>query len=260
MRHFEEQVIATRYANYRPQVQSDIIAAIAMRLDWQHPFSRVVDYACGTGHSSAPLQPWAQELIGCDISLEMLKEARQHYPTIHFQHIDDGVMPFADNSVDILTIGFAFHWLNQAHFLQEVARVLQPQGALIIYNMGFVGEMVDNDAYATWHHQVYLQRYPNPERYRTPLAQVLQESAAPLHISETIALNFPQRLSALALRNYLTTQSNVARALEQGEALETIDAWLDDALRALFDNQLEATFRYKGQAFVLTQKEMLDVN
>lgn len=41
-------------------------------------------------------------------------------------------------------------------------------------------------------------------------------------------------MSALTLHNHLTAQSNVSAAVENGESLEAIDAWLDTFSRAAF--------------------------
>ena len=106
MRHFEQTEITRRYAKFRPQVQGEIIDIVAEHLAWSEPFAKAVDYACGTGHSAAPLTAYATEVIGCDVSAEMLEQASRAYPAIIFKQVDNDALPFSDGSVNLLTVGF----------------------------------------------------------------------------------------------------------------------------------------------------------
>ena len=250
MRHFEQEEIAQRYAKFRPQVQGKIIDIVAEHLAWSEPFGRAVDYACGTGHSAAPLRAYANEVIGCDVSAEMLEQARQAYPAITFKQVDNDVLPFPDGSVNLLTVGFAFHWLRASTFLQEAARVLVKDGLLVIYNMVFPGVMKGNETYHDWHHGTYTAKYPTPKRNRKPLKDSLVEGDFDLSLEDIIPLSFPQEMSASELRNYLTTQSNISVGVENGEALADIDTWLDKSLSRYFKKSVEI-FEYKGKAAVL---------
>lgn len=253
MRHFEQETIAARYAAYRPQVQADIIDRIAQELRWRkdQPFGLAVDFACGTGHSSRPLLTYAERVIGCDVSENMLEQARRAHPEITFKRVDpDSHLPFTDASVDVLTVGFAFHWLDQPTFLREAARVVRPGGVLTIYNMYFPGVMKGNPRYVEWHHHVYIARYPTPTRHRRPLTEMLEQGDYSFKLEKQLPLSIPQTMSAPALRNYLTSQSNISAAVENGEPLEDIDAWLDTSLEPLFEHPIE-TFAYEGDVSLL---------
>ena len=250
MRHFERKEIAKRYAKYRPQVHDDIIETVARELNWSDKVATAVDYACGTGHSTVPLLKLADKVSGCDVSAEMLTEAKQFYPEIEFKLIEDDVLPFADGSVNLLSVGFAFHWLEQPTFLGEVARVLAKEGLFVIYNMIFPGVMESNEQYHDWHHHSYIAKYATPKRNRTPLRELLNEGDYGLEVEQAVLLSLPQRLSALELRNYLTTQSNISVAVEAGEPLSAIDACLDEEIAPYFSQPVEV-FEYKGQAAVL---------
>lgn len=252
MRHFQQKAIARRYALYRPQVQSGIVALVAKELSWTKPFSYAVDYACGTGHSTFPLTAYATKVVGCDISAEMLEQARQAYPGIDFIRLESDVLPFTDDSVDLLTVGFAFHWLSAPSFLPEAARVLKKGGLLLIYNMFFPGIMKGNDAYQAWHQKTYTAKYPSPKRNRQALKTSLEKGDFTLTLERVISLSFPQTLSALELRNYLTSQSNISLALEKGDSLSAVDEWLDASIAPYFSRDKEA-FDYRGQCAVVRQ-------
>ncbi len=250
IRHFEQEKIAKRYAKYRPRVQAEIIATIAKELGWSENFETAVDFACGTGHSTEPLLNYADRVIGCDISAEMLEQAKQAYPSTEFRQIKDGILPFEDASVNVLTVGFAFHWLDQPAFLSEAARVLDKDGVLVVYNMFFPGNMEGNERYHDWHQNTYITKFATPKRNSKPLREVLGEDDYGLLLEKGIPLSIPQEMSALALRNYLTTQSNVSVAVENGDSLSDIDDWLDKSIAPYFSRST-AIFEYKGQAGIL---------
>jgi ubiquinone/menaquinone biosynthesis C-methylase UbiE len=49
---------------------------------------RVLDLACGTGKSFMPLVERGFSVTGCDLSKEMLAEARRKAPDVHLIHAD----------------------------------------------------------------------------------------------------------------------------------------------------------------------------
>lgn len=128
--------------------------------------------------------------------------------------------------------------------------MLSDNGLLIIYNMGFPGVMIGNENYSDWHQNIYTARFPIPQRHQTPLAKLLKNGSYALRIEKVIPLSLPQTMSALALRNYLTTQSNVSVAVEQGASLKDIDSWLDEGIAPHFRKAKEA-FEYTGEITVL---------
>ena len=247
MKHFEREELARRYHTYRPQVHGEALAPLGGHLGTG---TTALDVACGTGHSTTPLRGLADRIIGCDVSVAMIAEARCTHPDLTFVVAPAEALPVDDAAADLITVGFAFHWFDQPAFLREAARVLKQGGRLVLYNLGFPGVMIGSEAYKRWHHGVYLARYPNPTRHRSNVAQLLAKGDYPLNHIGTHQLTLPVTFSALELRSYLTTQSNVSAALERGETLAMIDAWLDTAI-APFYRQAQERFEYFGQVNVL---------
>ena len=245
MRHFDQEELAKRYAAYRPQVHGEVIAKLAEHLELTEKVAMAVDVACGTGHGTLPLLELADHVTGCDVSDAMLTEARAAYPVLEFRRASAENLPFPNASVDLVTVGFAFHWFDQPAFLREAARVLGSGGRLAVYNMVFPGDMVGNDTYKAWHKEVYLTKYPSPPRKSRPLSELLGERDYGLTLVEGVKLSLPVQFTAHQLRNYLTTQSNIDVALQAGASLAEIDAWLNAALRPFFTNEKEV-FAYFG--------------
>jgi ubiquinone/menaquinone biosynthesis C-methylase UbiE len=102
------------------------------------PTDVVLDVACGTGEFERLIlsENPAQQMVGVDISDEMLAIARQklqHYPNIDFQLASASALPFSDASFDTVISANAFHYFDDPSVvLKEMERMLKPGGNLII--------------------------------------------------------------------------------------------------------------------------------
>lgn len=98
----------------------------------------LLDIATGTGDFAlmayAKLKP--HKITGIDIADNMLALARRKVPPhlpIEFIHADAENLPFANNSIDAVTIAFGIrNFENLSKGLQEIYRVLQPDKKLVI--------------------------------------------------------------------------------------------------------------------------------
>jgi ubiquinone/menaquinone biosynthesis C-methylase UbiE len=96
---------------------------------------RVLDIACGEGYGSALLARNAAHVTGVDVSLEAIEHAREAYGSARNLEFRSGScthIPLPDGSVD-LVVSFETieHIEGQEAFLDEVARVLTPDGVLL---------------------------------------------------------------------------------------------------------------------------------
>ena len=97
---------------------------------------RVLDVACGEGYGSALLAQHAAHVTGVDISEQALAHARAAYAAqgnLRFEAGSCAQLPLADASVD-LAVSFETieHIEEQERFLDELARVLTPEGVLVL--------------------------------------------------------------------------------------------------------------------------------
>ncbi len=97
---------------------------------------RVLDVACGAGYGSALLRQTAATVHGVDISAEAIAHARGLYAAdanLQFSEASCTALPFADGSFD-LVVSFETieHIEAQAAFLDEVRRVLTPEGVFVV--------------------------------------------------------------------------------------------------------------------------------
>lgn len=95
---------------------------------------RVLDAGCGGGRTSAWLVEQGAELVGIDVSPELLRLAQERLPSATFVVGDLAEpLPFADDSFDVAVSSMAMHYLRDwVPTLRELRRVLRPDGALVL--------------------------------------------------------------------------------------------------------------------------------
>jgi len=96
----------------------------------------VLDVACGEGYGSALLATRARSVIGADIAPSAVDHARTRYAEVAnlgFRQADCAALPFADATFDaVVSFETIEHILAQELFLDEIRRVLRPDGLLIL--------------------------------------------------------------------------------------------------------------------------------
>jgi ArsR family transcriptional regulator len=99
----------------------------------------VGDLGCGTGHISAAIAPSVARVIAIDESGPMLAAARERLaplPNIDIRegHIES--LPLEDASLDVAVMFLVAHFMTDpARAMQEVRRVLKPNGRLLIVDL-----------------------------------------------------------------------------------------------------------------------------
>jgi demethylmenaquinone methyltransferase / 2-methoxy-6-polyprenyl-1,4-benzoquinol methylase len=99
------------------------------------PGARVLDLACGSGDLVQAMGGEGTRAlrIGGDFSHGMLRAAQAKMPQLPLVEADGLQLPFADNTLDLITIGFGFRNLaNYRAGCQEMLRVLRPGGRAAI--------------------------------------------------------------------------------------------------------------------------------
>jgi len=101
---------------------------------------RAIDYGCGIGRLVEPLSRDLREVIGVDISDEMVRQASERLagnPRVRFQALaNDGRLPFPDGSFDLAWSVYVFQHLPRAAFhsaMKEISRVVRPGGTFLVH-------------------------------------------------------------------------------------------------------------------------------
>jgi len=99
----------------------------------------VGDLGCGTGEVAELLAPFVGEVVAVDESAAMLAAARRRlagYPNVTLREGDLAALPVDDQSLDAALLFLVLHYTaDPAEILREVARVLKPEGRLLIVDM-----------------------------------------------------------------------------------------------------------------------------
>ncbi len=109
-----------------------------------HPGARALDLCCGTGDIARGLARRGAAVVGLDFVERMLKVAEERHSTtrnsaakIHFVLGDAQHLPFADNSFEIVTVGYGLRNLTSwENGLDEMRRVAKPGGRLVALDFG----------------------------------------------------------------------------------------------------------------------------
>lgn len=236
MNYFAHTPAAERYAKGRPYFHPLVIERIAQRYPHRLPFPHALDVGCGTGNSTRALAQIAQQIVGTDVSPEMLSQTHLD-PKIRYVQAQAEALPFANHSFDLITSCMAFHWFDQGRFLQEAKRLLKPEAPIVIYGHGFHGAMAGNLEFALWHDEVYLKHYPIPPRLTPDQSRMALENGW-LQATEAFEHHIPMTPEQFA--DYLMTQSNVIAKVEEGqESAAEVYRWLLDELKPFFKQPKE---------------------
>jgi ArsR family transcriptional regulator len=115
--------------------RSDVLAL----LDLFEPSWVVGDLGCGTGHISAALAPSVARVIAIDESGPMLAAARDRLAGVDNIELREGhveSLPLEDASLDVAILFLVAHFITDpARAMQEVRRVLKPDGRLLIVDL-----------------------------------------------------------------------------------------------------------------------------
>ncbi len=99
--------------------------------------SRVLDVACGSGKSSAPFLTRGYQVVGCDISEQMIAQAKQNFPdhTEAFLVADMRQLPALGEFDLVVCLDDALNYLLTKVELEStfagIARALSPGGILV---------------------------------------------------------------------------------------------------------------------------------
>lgn len=112
-----------------------------------HGANRILDVGCGTGIFTTRMhdvlgaddgrrsKSGAQRtsmVVGCDLSEQMLAQARDRSASVDWTRGDATQLPVGDASVDAVVCTEAFHWFDQPAALAEFNRVVKPDGVLLV--------------------------------------------------------------------------------------------------------------------------------
>jgi len=126
--------------------------------------SRALDVACGPGIVVEVLARDAGEVIGCDLTPEMLKNAEKRcagLSNVRFQLGRAEALPFDNASFDVVVSRSALHhFVDPALTLREMARVMKPGARMVTVDV----TASENPEEAALHNALEILRDPSHVR------------------------------------------------------------------------------------------------
>jgi len=95
------------------------------------PGERVLDVGCGTGHLTSQIAATGAQVIGVDLSAEMIEQARAAHPAIHFEVADARRMRFPPH-FDAAFSNATLHWITEPErAVVAISSALRPGGRFV---------------------------------------------------------------------------------------------------------------------------------
>jgi SAM-dependent methyltransferase len=207
---------------------------------------RVVDAACGEGYGSALLARAAASVVGADLSAQAIAHAKATYagvPNLSFAQAPCTKLPLADASADLfVSFETVEHIHEQEEFLDEIARVLAPDGLLLLScpnkreysdRRGFANEFHVKELYRDELESLISRRFPHSRWYgqRPSFFSVIapEPRAEAGHLAEVSEANPAEAGAALGEPLYfLVAASRSIGAVEMLPATLSVLADRDD--------------------------------
>ena len=232
------------YARYRPGYPDAFFRHLVARFGLDGT-GTLLDLGCGTGQLALPLAPHVAGVIGMDPEPEMLAEAAVAADRAGVRHArwvrggDRDLDRLRDDlgAVRLVTIGRAFHWMDQDATLRSLARIVVPTGGLVVVSDT---ERIWNRA-GEWQEavQAVIRRWLGPAQRagsgmratpHDPFDEILARS--PFACVETYGLTYRREVTADEIVGYLYSTSYCSPAV-LGDRLRPFEADLRRTLGQL---------------------------
>ncbi|XVX21955.1 class I SAM-dependent methyltransferase [Actinomycetota bacterium] len=124
------------YESGRPGYPSEAIRWLLEPVGGPGTGPRVVDVGAGTGKLTDGLLQEGCQVVAVDPDPRMLEVLSARVPGVETRVGRGEDLPLEDHSVDMVTFGQAWHWVDVEAASAEVARVLRPGGTLgLVWNL-----------------------------------------------------------------------------------------------------------------------------
>ena len=198
---------------------------------------RVLDAGCGAGHTAVTFAPHVREVVALDFTAAMLEQVEQlaaerQLRNVSTRHGDVEKLPFEAASFDVVVSRYsAHHWPHPLTALQEIARVLKPDGQFIL-----------SDAVAA------------PEPLLDTFLQTLEFVRDPSHVRDHSVQQWQAMLTEAGFQSKVVTSWEIAL---------NFDSWVERigtptgniaTLRALFagaSEEVRSAFKIQPEEFAI---------
>ena len=241
---FGTDEMAAGYATSRPAVHPVIIAQVYDQLGRSGPFRRALDVGCGAGLSTRALTGFATRCIGLEPAEAMLKWASTIAPSADFVTGTAEAIPLSDHVVDLISAAGSLNYANLDLFFPEAARVLMPDGVLVVYDFSVGRSFRNADSLDEWF-SFFRGRYPPPsDEAETLSPDILNQLNSGFRMRSHQHFEIGLMLRPDFYVDYILTETNVAAAMRNGVPHSEIRSWCAETLAPVWNGaEHEVLFR-----------------
>ncbi len=175
----------------------------------------------------------------------MLKWASNLVPSAAFIAGAAEAIPLRRGTVDLITAAGSLNYANLELFFPEAARVLTPQGMLLVYDFS-AGRSFRNAAGLDDWFAGFHQRYPPPANEARELSPaILAELSCGFRVDAQRQFEIGITLAPEFYLDYVLTETNVAAAVRRGVPHPEIRSWCAQTLAPVW-NGLPREVLFRG--------------
>jgi len=232
-RLFQHDRVAIGYASWRPYLHPEVFARVRELIRPAGRFNRALDVGCGTGLSSVALCDLAEEVVGVDVSLDMLRRARRA-AGVRYLAASAEDLPLRDGRFDLVLACGSMDWVDRPRFLPRAAGLLVRGGWLVSLDFGDAGRSSEMPRLARWYRDVFQKAYPRPPA-SDPMITPGEASAHGFDEPTLVGFASSWAFTAKAYAAFLMTESNVIATIEYGtQDNDCVRRWLESELEPIF--------------------------
>jgi len=166
--------------------------------------SRVIDVATGTGKQAFAFAENGYEVIGIDLSKDMLKVAnkKNKYENVKFEVADATNIPYEDNYFDVSCISFGLHDMPLAireEVIDEMVRVTKPKGIIVIVDYALPKNKIGR--FLIYHFVRFYESRYYPEFIKSNLEALLRKSGIEIEKECSVLLGAGRILKGIIMDN-----------------------------------------------------------
>jgi SAM-dependent methyltransferase len=219
-------------------------------------FVRALDVGCGTGQSSIALAAVTDHVIAIDASQSMLNHATL-CPNITYQLGFAEQLNFGVGEFDLVSVGSALHWFDQARFFAQCQNVLAAAGVLAVYNDHFTAHMQDVIDCKRWMRTRFAKRFPPPRRGMRDLNELIAAECG-FEVAHRSSFSHLVPFSRQEFVAYLLTRSTTLAAIHSGrETHNSIVDWLNGELASIIPDGVTGSFIFKCNLWMMHKVPIL---
>lgn len=218
---------------------------------YKESIETIVDIGCGTGLSTKVCEEFAKNVIGIDPSEDMLTLAKKKESSkLKFIQGTGEKTYLPDSMADIVICSQAFHWMKKEETLNEVYRILKPNGIFAIIYAKYppiINKQLE---------ELYLNIVNKAKKIENFEEKILvnkekhidsmKNSNLFTYVREIFFYN-TEIYDKERFKNFILSQSTVQRLIKENYELLKADLEkLDDVLENIFKGEkMEAIYSYE---------------